>query len=680
MTASPSMPHDAVVPTPAQVAQKLGASEIEDMEDMLHGVESLERPAPPPLVLNRVSAANAQRRRRRRRRSASAIAVSPSDIASASNGVPLSEHASSYCPGTQSVWVRTFGCSHNVSDSEYMAGMLDSYGYTIVADKDKAAADLWLINSCTVKDPSQSAFVNLVAKGRAQGKGVVVAGCVPQGDEKLKGLEATSVVGVAQIDRVVEVVEETLKGNIVRLLEKKELPRLDLPKIRRDSLVEIIPLSTGCLGACTYCKTKHARGHLGSYAIDALVDRANAAIKDGVREIWLSSEDTGAYGRDIGESLPSLLRALIALLPVDGGVMLRVGMTNPPFILDHLDAIADCLNHPQVFSFLHVPVQSASDAVLGRMNREYTCAEFCRVVDFLRRRVPDIVIATDIICGFPGETDEDWQETLDLCARYEFPILNISQFYPRPGTPAAHMKRVDTKIVKNRSRELTKLFEAQLPYLRMMAGRKDLRVLIGNEVSEKHGQSVGHTKGYVKVLIKRDDRLKGRMVRVDITETAKWHVLAKVVAVEDGKGGIQPYTYDGGGAVGAQPAAAVLGATVEHYSSHIGTSSNECCGGGCQSESADGSDCDHGTCFTAPFSHPASSHHATAVDARIEAPEHVNSEPIQSPTGAHAVTTAAVGRRSYLCRTCCGTFEGRVLVLLLAMLLGPVVAWLASSS
>ena len=166
------------------------------------------------------------------------------------------------------------------------------------------------------------------------GKPVIVSGCVPQGDRNLKGLEEVSVLGVTQIDRVVEVVEEALKGHKVKLLAKKELPILDLPKIRKNRLVEIIPLSTGCLGSCTYCKTRHARGKLGSYDPGAIVERVRQAVSEGVLEIWLTSEDTGAYGRDINTDLPTLLKAIVKELP--DTCMLRLGMTNPPFILEHL--------------------------------------------------------------------------------------------------------------------------------------------------------------------------------------------------------------------------------------------------------------------------------------------------------------------------------------------------------
>jgi threonylcarbamoyladenosine tRNA methylthiotransferase CDKAL1 len=281
-----------------------------------------------------------------------------------------------------------------------------------------------LINSCTVKNPSQEKFINLVAQAQSDGKPVVVSGCVPQGDRNLKGLESVSILGVTQIDRVVEVMEESLKGHTVRLLAKKELPVLDLPKIRKNKLVEIIPLSTGCLGSCTYCKTRHARGRLGSYDPNAIVERARIAISEGVMEIWLTSEDTGAYGRDIGTNLPTLLKSIVKIMP--DHTMLRLGMTNPPYILEHLQAMADIMKHPRVYEFLHVPVQSGSNSVLDKMNREYTSEEFNEVCDFLKEEMPTMTLATDIICGFPTETAEDHEETCALVRRHQFPVLNIS--------------------------------------------------------------------------------------------------------------------------------------------------------------------------------------------------------------------------------------------------------------
>ncbi|KAL5776330.1 hypothetical protein ACOSP7_009256 [Xanthoceras sorbifolium] len=427
-------------------------------------------------------------------------------------------------PGTQTIYIKTFGCSHNQSDSEYMAGQLSAFGYVLTETPEEA--DLWLINTCTVKSPSQSAMDTLITKGKNAKKPLVVAGCVPQGSRDLKQLEGVSIVGVQQIDRVVEVVEETLKGHEVRLLHRKKLPALDLPKVRKNKFVEIVPINVGCLGACTYCKTKHARGHLGSYTIESIVNRVRTVAADGVKEIWLSSEDTGAYGRDIGVNLPKLLNAIVAELPPDGSTMLRIGMTNPPYILEHLKEIAEVLRQPYVYSFLHVPVQSGSDAVLTAMNREYTVSEFRTVVDTLTELVPGMQIATDIICGFPGETDEDFAQTVSLIKEYKLPQVHISQFYPRPGTPAARMKKVPSNVVKNRSRELTSVFEAFTPYTGMEG--KVERIWI-TDIAADGIHLVGHTKGYIQVLVVAKEDMLGASALVKITSVGRWSVFGEVI-------------------------------------------------------------------------------------------------------------------------------------------------------
>ncbi|GMP47868.1 hypothetical protein CsSME_00015429 [Camellia sinensis var. sinensis] len=426
---------------------------MEDIEDLLVG--SGGAPAGFRLPITASVSVNPKKKKKKKNQQ--------SDLNNHSSIQPsLTASHSPKIPGTQTIYMKTFGCSHNQSDSEYMAGQLSAFGYVLGDNPEEA--DLWLINTCTVKSPSQSAMETLISKCRSAKKPLVVAGCVPQGSRNLKELEGVSIVGVQQIDRVVEVVEETLKGHEVRLLNRKTLPALDLPKVRKNKFIEILPINVGCLGACTYCKTKHARGHLGSYTVDSLVERVRTVITDGVKEIWLSSEDTGAYGRDIGVNLPILLKAIVAELPSDGSTMLRIGMTNPPYILEHLKDIADVLCHPCVYSFLHVPVQSGSDAVLAAMNREYTVGEFRTVVDTLTELVPGMQIATDIICGFPGETDEDFGQTVSLIDEYKLPQVHISQFYPRPGTPAARMKKVPSTVVKKRSRELTNVFESLTPY------------------------------------------------------------------------------------------------------------------------------------------------------------------------------------------------------------------------
>jgi len=291
--------------------------------------------------------------------------------------------------GTQRIYIKTWGCSHNNSDGEYMAGLLAANGYQIVDNE--LDAHLWILNSCTVKNPAEDHFRNSIKSGLSSGKKIVVAGCVSQATPYVDYLRNISIIGVQQIDRVVEVVEETLKGNKVRLLGKRKLNKkktggadLNLPKIRKNQLIEIIPISTGCLNHCTYCKTKYARGELGSYPIEDIVNRAKEAFKEGVKEIWLTSEDTGAYGRDIGLSLPQLLYSLIPIIPSD--CRLRLGMTNPPYIYEHLEEMAKIFSYSQIYSFLHIPVQSGSDSVLMDMKREYCIKDFKDIVDYLKEK------------------------------------------------------------------------------------------------------------------------------------------------------------------------------------------------------------------------------------------------------------------------------------------------------
>jgi len=217
----------------------------------------------------------------------------------------------------------------------------------------------------------------------------------------------------------------------------------------------------------------------------------------------------------------------VAELPPDRNTMLRIGMTNPPYILEHLEEIANILLHPCVYSFLHVPVQSGSDSVLNAMKREYTISEFKLVVDTLMQLVPDMQIATDVICGFPGETNEDFEATINLIKEYKFPHVHISQFYPRPGTPAARMRKVPTSEVKRRSRELTNIFESFTPYVGM-EGRIE-RVWITDTAADGI-HLVGHTKSYVQVLIMAPDSMLGTSVEVKITSVSRWSVFGDIVS------------------------------------------------------------------------------------------------------------------------------------------------------
>ncbi|MBW2977230.1 tRNA (N(6)-L-threonylcarbamoyladenosine(37)-C(2))-methylthiotransferase [Candidatus Woesearchaeota archaeon] len=351
------------------------------------------------------------------------------------------------------VFIKTFGCSLNQSDSEVMAGLLKKANFEIV--KNSKEADLIIINSCTVKRPTEKRFFKYLEKVKELEKPIIIAGCIPQTDpEKVSGY---SLVGTSQINNIVEIVEETINGGLLVSLTEEKNQRLNLPKIRKNPVVEIIPISEGCLGEpCAYCKVKSARGDLKSYAKEDVLRQINHAVREGVKEIWITAQDTGCYGKDINESLPSLLKEVIN---IPGDFKIRLGMANPNHILEFLDKLIEVYKSEKMFKFLHVPVQSGNNDILKAMRRKYTVEEFKHIIKRFRKAIPDISIATDIICGFPGETEEQFDDSLKLIKEIKPDVLNRSRFWPRPKTEAADMEdQIHGKETKRRSQLITSIF------------------------------------------------------------------------------------------------------------------------------------------------------------------------------------------------------------------------------
>ncbi|NQU99062.1 tRNA (N(6)-L-threonylcarbamoyladenosine(37)-C(2))-methylthiotransferase [Candidatus Woesearchaeota archaeon] len=414
------------------------------------------------------------------------------------------------------VFINTYGCAHNQADSEFMAGQLKQEGFEIIDSK--KSADLVLINTCSVKDPSEKKFFSELKRIN---KPVVVAGCVPQADKNNPVLKNYSLIGVKQIHNIVEVVHQTLAGNKVHLLKQSKDVHLNLPRIRRNPLVEIIPISSGCLGYCTFCKTKFARGSLLSFKEEVIIKQIRTALNEGVKEIWLTSEDTGPYGLDIGTTLPKLLKNI---LKIQKDFRVRLGMINPEYVKRYDDALIDIYKDERMFKFLHVPVQSGNDRILKLMKREYTIEEFKKTVIKLRKGVPELTVATDIICGFSSETDYEFLDTLELVREFKFPVLHISKFYPRPGTKAAKMEKLNTKIVKKRSRVLTALNEELVTNKEWLGWKGEIMI----DEKGKNKTFVGRNNSYRPIVVKGKD-LFGKRIKVRIVDVFRDYLKGEII-------------------------------------------------------------------------------------------------------------------------------------------------------
>jgi MiaB-like tRNA modifying enzyme len=355
-----------------------------------------------------------------------------------------------------SVHIITYGCSMNQADTEIMLGALIEANYSIAESEEYA--DILIVNTCGVKEPTEKKVLKKISQLNQSGKPFIVCGCLPR--INLKGVievgpKFAAILDTNSIFKIKDIVREVENGKrgIISLEDKKGI-KLGNPRKLVNPVIAIIPIGEGCLGDCYYCCVKFARGKLLSYPPEIILKEVEKAVQGGCREVWLTSQDTGTYSWK-GERLPDLLRRIVEL-PLDFKV--RVGMTNPKHTTPILEELIDIYQNPKIYKFLHIPVQSGSNEILKAMNRGYTKEQFLETVKAFKTKISDLTLSTDIIVGFPGETDENFQETVKLIQEIKPDIVNISRFAPRPGTQAEKMEnQIPGWIIKERSRELSEI-------------------------------------------------------------------------------------------------------------------------------------------------------------------------------------------------------------------------------
>lgn len=342
------------------------------------------------------------------------------------------------------VFVKTFGCELNKADSEVISGMLSQADFKLV--NTIRESDIVIVNSCGVKLPTQNKVLSYI-KRIPKSKKIAVGGCLPKMlNIKFYAPNTDLFFDTNSITKITSLI----KKNQSISSEKKE-NRINKPVIRIKKDTAIIPIAQGCLGyPCTYCSVKNARGSLTSYRKKDIQKQVRKAVKEGCKNIRLTAQDTGCWGKDIKQKLPNLLKSV---LKTKGNFEVRLGMSNPNYILEHLDEIIKIYKNPKMKKFLHIPLQSGSNKVLKDMKRKYSTQDFEKIVKKFRKEIPNISIATDIIIGFPTEGLEDFKKTLDIIKikKTKPEVLNISKYGARPNTTAANMKQIPSQEIKRRS-------------------------------------------------------------------------------------------------------------------------------------------------------------------------------------------------------------------------------------
>ena len=419
------------------------------------------------------------------------------------------------------IWVEAYGCSASFSDSEMISGLIVNGGHTLANNSEES--DLNVIVTCSVKDATAAKMVHRIKESNS--KPLVVAGCLPKAEQKTveKFAENASLLGPNSIGKTLQVIKSTLDGQKIVALEDTDISKIGLPKIRLNSAIGIVEIASGCMSECTFCQTKLSKGDLKSYRIGDIVRQVKTEISDGCNEVWLTSTDNGCYGLDIGADLPELVNTISE---IDKNFFIRVGMMNPMYMPKIRDGLLKSFESNKVFKFLHVPVQSGSNKVLNDMKRGHTEQTFRDITQQFRGKFDKFTISTDIIVGFPTETEEDFEQTLKLLEDTKPDIVNLSRYSQRPGTDAAEMNQIDVIEVKRRSKIVSELINK--------ISKENNRNWIGWEgqvtFDEEHeGQIRGRNFAYKPIFVKEEPKI-GQISNVKIIDTTTHSLIGQIMS------------------------------------------------------------------------------------------------------------------------------------------------------
>ena len=432
-------------------------------------------------------------------------------------------------PPTRRYHITTFGCQMNKADSERMAGILETMGFEWSDSPDQA--DLVLYNTCSIRDNAEQKVYSYLGKQairkRSQpGLMLVVAGCVAQqeGEALLRRVpELDLVMGPQHANRLQDLLEQVFAGNQVAATDAVHIME-DITKPRRDSSVTAwVNVIYGCNERCTYCVVPGVRGVEQSRTPAAIRAEMEELGRQGYREVTLLGQNIDAYGRDLpgstadGRHLNTLTDLLYFVHDVPGIERIRFATSHPRYFTERL--IRACAELPKVCEHFHIPFQSGDNDVLKAMSRGYTHEKYRRIIDTVRRYVPDASMSADAIVGFPGETEAQFQNTLTLVEDIGFDLLNTAAYSPRPGTPAALWQNQLAEDVKgDRLQRLNHLVSIQAAERSQRYQGRVEEVLVEAQNPKDPTQVMGRTRGNRLTYFPGQlDDLKGQLVPVKIT-------------------------------------------------------------------------------------------------------------------------------------------------------------------
>jgi len=433
-----------------------------------------------------------------------------------------------------SYYIETYGCTANKADSYIISSVLNKAGYF---QKNLEDAEFVFINTCAVKQQTENKIKSRLRElydryKKEENKYFVIAGCLPHIEDNYIDVvkkiipNFSAIIDLDNLDEIPDILRDIKSGKKNLVIKSKGV--IDKSKFLIEypssKITGIVPISSGCLGACTYCCVKNARGRLNCYDSKNIIENVKHQLKQGIKQIYLTSQDCSTYEYE-NTKLVDLISNIVEL---DYKFFLRVGMLNPRFLVDQFEQLRSIFKFKKVYQFLHIPIQSGSDSILKLMNRYYSVADITEKLKILRREFPLLTISTDIICGFPGESEEDFNQTIDLIKWLKPEILNISKFTPRPGTKAKQMIQLDGKIIKERSLRLSNIFKNSLKHINDNWKDWEGEILLLHEGSDPF-QAFGRNFAYKNIFINQYDGEFGKFINVNVEKVDGFNLFGKLI-------------------------------------------------------------------------------------------------------------------------------------------------------
>lgn len=431
----------------------------------------------------------------------------------------------------RSVAFYTLGCKVNQYETEAMGEIFEKAGYSVVDSEDRA--DVYVINTCTVTNLGDRKSRQFIRRAKRINPDAIIAvvGCYSQtAPDEVLSIEGVNIIlGTNDRNKILEYVEKVQdeeKINAVQdIMKIREFENLSITEIKGKTRA-YLKIQEGCNQYCTYCIIPYARGPIRSRQREDIISEVKRLAENGFKEIVLTGIHVASYGKDLDNT--TLLDVIDSIHSVEGIKRIRLSSIEPTIMTEEF--IKRLIQYDKVCPHFHLSLQSGCTTTLQRMNRKYTTQEYSLIVDRIRKYIPRVSITTDIMVGFPGETDEEFKCTLDFVKKIQFSQIHVFKYSPRKGTPAADFsEQVPSMVKNNRSEELIKVaHESMISYHKQFLNEVK-EVLFETEAQQSTKTFEGLTDNYIRVLCSSDKDLKGDLVKVRLTELKDDSIVGELV-------------------------------------------------------------------------------------------------------------------------------------------------------